>query len=58
MSKLLTVREAAQVLRIGEETVRRLLKKRKLTGRKVGKQWRISDDDIWIFNNENGINHD
>lgn len=58
MSKLLTVREAAQVLRIGEETVRRLLKKRKLTGRKVGKQWRISDDDIWIFNNEKGINHD
>lgn len=40
--KLLTVREAAQLLRLGEVTVYRLAQRRKIPAVKVGGSWRFS----------------
>lgn len=41
--ELLTVEQAAAVLQMHPDTVRRLLREKKLPGRKVGpRQWRIS----------------
>lgn len=44
--KLLTVKEVAEILRIAEKTVRELLKEGSLPGIKVGKTWRIPEDDL------------
>ena len=47
---ILTVREAADYLRISEDTVRRLLRAGRLPGRKVGlRQWRIRRVDLDEF---------
>ena len=46
-TELLTAREAADVLRISLDTVRRLLREGQLPGRKIGpRQWRIRRDDL------------
>ncbi len=48
--KLLTVREAAKLLRLGEITVYRLVQRRQLPGFKVGGSWRFSRGllDEWL----------
>jgi excisionase family DNA binding protein len=46
---VLTVQEAANILRIHFNTVKRLLNLGKLPGRKVGRQWRIDRDDLKQF---------
>jgi excisionase family DNA binding protein len=41
-SDVLTVAEAARMLRVGEHTVRELAAQGQLPGRKLGRQWRFS----------------
>ena len=40
--EFLTVEEVAKRLRLSEETVKRLLRKKELPGSKIGGSWRIS----------------
>lgn len=46
---VLTVEEAAAVLKISPYTVRELLKVGELPGRKIGRQWRIRTFDLQAF---------
>ena len=48
-SELLTVEEAAKVLRISQVTLRRLLRESKLPGVKVGNVWRIPRSALEAF---------
>lgn len=48
-SKLLTVQEVADILKIRKNTVYELIKRGDLPSKKVGKQIRISDADIEIY---------
>jgi excisionase family DNA binding protein len=55
---LLTVDEAARLLKLTPYTIRRLLKEGRLPGKKVGggRQWRINRDELesYFENNVNG----
>ena len=46
MAILFTVEEAAQILKVSEDTVRRWLRDGTLRGRKLGRVWRISEEEI------------
>ena len=46
LPELLTVAEAAVVLRMSAPTVRRALARGELTGLRVGRQWRIERDAL------------
>lgn len=46
MEKFLTVEEAARVLQVNADTVRRWLRSGELTGRKLGRVWRIAQGDL------------
>ncbi|MDI9608469.1 MAG: helix-turn-helix domain-containing protein [Atribacterota bacterium] len=43
---LLTPKEVAEKLRVSEQTVLRWLRKGKLKGVKVGKLWRVREEDL------------
>lgn len=47
--KYLTVAQVARVLQLHPETVKELLRKNQLPGRKVGKQWRVSQTALEEF---------
>lgn len=42
----LTLKEVAEVLKVSEDTVTRIIKARKLSAAKIGKQWRIAESDL------------
>ena len=44
--KILTVAEVSEILRIGEKTIRDLLRAGELPGVKIGKAWRIPEDAL------------
>jgi excisionase family DNA binding protein len=46
---ILTTEEVAAWLKVKPVTVRRLLVSGKLTGFKVGNEWRITEDDLQRF---------
>ncbi len=46
---ILTPREAAQRVKVSEQTIRRLCRNGSLRCRKVGKQWRIASADLLRF---------
>lgn len=46
MQPLLTVREAAQLLKVREATIREWVNKGRLPAHKLGKSWRISEDGV------------
>lgn len=46
MEKFLTVEEAAELLQVNNDTVRRWLRLGELKGRKLGRVWRISPSDL------------
>lgn len=52
METLLTVEEAAQVLKLRVETVRRWLREGTLKGRKIGRIWRIPESELRQLGNE------
>ena len=51
---VMTTEEVSQYLRIDEQTVRDLLRARKLPGRKVGRSWRVlrSELEAWLRQSE------
>lgn len=48
-NKLYTVEETAAILSLSEQTVRKHLRDRKLTGRKIGRRWHIRGSMIRRF---------
>lgn len=47
--KLLNVKEVQEQLGISESTMFRLIRNKKLTGFKVGREWRFEESDIQDF---------
>ena len=54
-NNLLTPTDVANHLQVNERTVTRWLRKGLLRGYKIGKEWRVSADDLGTFL-ENGAN--
>ena len=54
VDEVLTTEEVAQFLKIDKQTVRELLRLRKLPGRKVGRDWRVlrSELEAWLRQSE------
>lgn len=50
---LLTVRDAAQLLKLKEGTIRNIINEKKLRAVKFGKEWRIRHEDLENFLDEN-----
>ncbi len=48
-SRLLTIQDVADYLRIDPKSVRRLVKSKQLAAYKVGRQWRVAEGDLWAF---------
>jgi excisionase family DNA binding protein len=57
MAKILTVRQAAELLQASEETVRDWLRRGRIPGRRVGRSWRISEDALLDWLGANGAGH-
>ncbi len=58
MKELFTVEEVAQILDVHTRTVRRYIKEEKLIAAKVGGQWRIEQENLKKFmNNEEIVEH-
>jgi excisionase family DNA binding protein len=49
LPRLLEVHEVAYQLKCSQETVRRLFRSGKLTGVRLGNQWRVDPDDLHAF---------
>ena len=49
VSKVYTPKEVAEILKTSERTVQEMFRSRKLKGIKVGKSWRISDEELQFF---------
>jgi len=47
--RLLTLREAAEVLRLSARTVREYVKRGEIRGKIIGKQWRFKRADLHAF---------
>ena len=47
--KLKTLKEAAEVLKIDSETVRKYINDGELTAYKIGKSWRIDESDLMDY---------
>jgi excisionase family DNA binding protein len=54
MDEILTANEAADYLKVNVRTIYRLIKARKIPGRKVGGSWRFRKDilDKWLADSE------
>jgi excisionase family DNA binding protein len=54
MSKVMTLEELAELLRVHPSTIYRLLKKRKIPGFKLGSDWRFSQESVerWVKERE------
>jgi excisionase family DNA binding protein len=48
--RLLTIKEAAEVLRVNPRTVKSMIRRSELPARKVGSRWRISESGLakWL----------
>jgi excisionase family DNA binding protein len=47
--RLLTLRDAAEILRLSTRTVRYYLRRGEITGKIIGKQWRFRRSDLDAF---------
>lgn len=47
--KVYTPEEAAQILKLSTRTIREYLRIGKITGAKIGKEWRITEEQIREF---------
>ena len=59
--KVFSMKEAAELLRISERTLQRLLDKGEIHAARVGTQWRFTSLDIDVYlrkNGSNGLLHD
>lgn len=50
---MLTVHDAADFLKVKENTVRSLINEKRLRAVKIGKEWRIAEVDLMAFLEEN-----
>jgi excisionase family DNA binding protein len=46
LSEIYTIEQLQKILKLSERTILRLLKDGKLTGFKVGREWRFQESDI------------
>jgi len=44
--KLYTVLESAQIFAVTEQTVRKLLREKRLVGKKIGRRWHIRGSEL------------
>mgnify|MGYP001180651001 CR=1 FL=1 len=51
--KLYTIEQAAEFLAISPATLGDWLRAKKITGTKIGRQWRITDSDLQAFIEKN-----
>jgi len=49
MERLLTVNEAAKILRLNSETVARYIREGKISAVKFGRVWRVEEKDLEEF---------
>jgi len=49
MTKMLSLKEVAEILNLSELTIRRFIKSKKLKAAKLGKQIRVSEKDLERF---------
>jgi len=49
MDRLLTVNEAAKILRLNSETVARYIREGKISAAKLGRVWRVEEKDLEEF---------
>ncbi len=49
MAHILTVEQAAKMLQLNPQVVRQYLRKRKLPGCKIGRHWRVSEEEVDRF---------
>ena len=49
MTKLYTTEEVADILKYDVQTIRRFIREGKITAYKVGKEYRIKEEDLDIF---------
>lgn len=49
MSAILTFAEASERLRVSDKTLRGILNRHELPGRKVGATWRVREDDVEAY---------
>ena len=49
LEKALTVDDVATILGVGVPTVRKLLREKEIHGRKVGREWRVTNEAIAAF---------
>lgn len=47
--KLLTTEEVAEILKVDVESVRRFISSGRITAFKVGREWRIKEEDLKVF---------
>jgi excisionase family DNA binding protein len=59
MDEILTANEAADYLKVNVRTLYRLIKERKIPGRKVGGSWRFRKDilDDWLAETRGTLSH-
>lgn len=50
---MMTVHDAAEFLKVKENTVRALINEKRLRAVKIGKEWRIAEVDLMNFLEEN-----
>jgi excisionase family DNA binding protein len=55
MEKLLTLEEAAEIMKVSHNTMRAWLMAGKIKGAKVGKLWRIKPSDLEAFLQESMV---
>lgn len=49
LPEVLTVEQAGRLLQLPPDTVRKLLSARRLPGRKIGREWRLSKESLLAF---------
>jgi excisionase family DNA binding protein len=49
MDKLYTTKEVAEILKVTVNTIKLWLREGRLKGTKIGKSWRINEDDLRMF---------
>lgn len=56
MEKLYTVKEISEILQIKEKTVTKIIREKRLRASKIGNTYRISENDLSQFLDENKTN--
>lgn len=53
--KLYTIKECSDTLKIDEETIRKYIREQKMVAYKVGREWRVKEEELKKFV-ERGVN--